>query len=362
MIEELLKNKTARERAGIKAREIVSRTTVKNFSSRGFDIEIISVGEIPGGVEVMAKAFKNGKSVGLGYKGKVETERFRIFNPPVLVDDENGDITREFIDEKGKLHRRILKEDPEEALKQSLGHTIQITHKDIEPLRGIVGNTTSTFYPDANVESTSVDGYTGFDDVASTNDWTALRAETGNISSESGTLLQLHVIATATTDEWRRLYRVIVLFDTSAITDTDEISSAVLSLNGDSAGTGAGITANITSSAPASNTAIANSDYATASFGSVKFATGIAEGSIAVGSYNDFTLNASGLANISKTGVSKFALRCEEDIDNVSPTWGSGVESALDFDSADTAGTTSDPKLVVVHSALSTFTPKAIMF
>src|SRR3990167_1069334 len=36
---------------------------------------------------------------GFGADGSVEIERFRIYNPPILVDDPNGTIIREWTDE-----------------------------------------------------------------------------------------------------------------------------------------------------------------------------------------------------------------------------------------------------------------------
>ena len=69
--------------------------------------------------------------------------------------------------------------------------------------------------------------------------------------------------------------------------------------------------------------------------------------------YNDFTLNATGISNVSKTGVSKFGLRNPEyDVANSAPANpGGAVQNTLvcHYD-ADRTGTTNDPKLTVVHS------------
>jgi hypothetical protein len=65
--------------------------------------------------------------------------------------------------------------------------------------------------------------------------------------------------------------------------------------------------------------------------------------------YNDFPLNASGLTNITFTGVSKFGLReLTYDIGDVEPT---NVIHSVKANFADVTGTATDPKLVVEHAA-----------
>src|SRR5262249_51876260 len=93
--------------------------------------------------------------------GSIDIERFRIFNPPILVEDPNGDINQEWTDDDGAHHTRHLREDAKEALLQSLEQTIavkkdQYTAENLEP--GKIGNTTDTFYPAAGSNS-PVDGY-----------------------------------------------------------------------------------------------------------------------------------------------------------------------------------------------------------
>lgn len=104
------------------------------------------------GIELFAKAWKGDKQLGFGKDGSVEIERFRIFNPPILVDDPNGDIVREWTDEKtGELKQRKLREDPIEAIRQTVAHNVKIVGKEnAQIVIGKIGNTTSTFYPDAH--------------------------------------------------------------------------------------------------------------------------------------------------------------------------------------------------------------------
>ena len=64
------------------------------------------------------------------------------------------------------------------------------------------------------------------------------------------------------------------------------------------------------------DTSLAASDYA--QVGSTSFGS-IAYGSLSTLAYNTWTLNGSGQANISKTGVSRFALRINADLTNTAP-------------------------------------------
>ena len=91
-IEAKLEGKSARERADIKAAEIVNSDPKGTYqdATYGLRIEIQSVAKIDGGVEVFARAWRGATPLGFGEDGSVEIERFRIFNPPVLVDDPNG--------------------------------------------------------------------------------------------------------------------------------------------------------------------------------------------------------------------------------------------------------------------------------
>src|SRR3990167_555672 len=156
MIRELLEDRTAEQRASIKgleiARVLVSnpRTNVK-FSGADFDIEILETKPINKGVEVLARAWHpGGRQVGFGVDGSVDIERFRIFNPPILVTDPVGDILHEWVDPQGEPRHRKLREDPKEALLRDLAHTIKLVGKDGRNIvRGKIGNTTSTFYPAA---------------------------------------------------------------------------------------------------------------------------------------------------------------------------------------------------------------------
>lgn len=216
-----------------------------------------------------------------------------------------------------------------------------------------VNLTITTFFPDPNPETATVDGTAERSGVDET--FTTIRAGAGvNADDSAATMNVCRLIATATTDQFSRLGRGFFLFDTSSIPDSEEINSAVFSLIKDaSSSTGLGDTnADLVASTPASNTAIAAGDYG--NVGSTRFATGNSISSMNTGSYNDWNLNSSGLANITTTGISKFAVRLKWDFDNsFTGTWASTAETDFNAPSADTADTTSDPKLVVTHGVVT---------
>ena len=89
MIEKLLKNKDGKQKAKIKAKEICKVNHIGKTKRGNLEVKIISIKEIEGGIEVMARAWKKGKQLGFGKDGSVDIERFNIYNPPVLVEDDN---------------------------------------------------------------------------------------------------------------------------------------------------------------------------------------------------------------------------------------------------------------------------------
>ena len=203
------------------------------------------------------------------------------------------------------------------------------------------GMTVSTFYPDPSPETTSVDGYLYIQNGTSWNEMHDRASAQGALDSGASGALQ--------NNSSTRIYRAIFLFDTSAIPDTDTIDSAVMSLYGngttvDSDSSYVGITV----STPASNTGLVVGDYSQvgATDNPVQQATSILLSAWSNSAYNDFTFNATGEGNISKTGVSKFGARLRNDIIDTAP---SGAPEA-GFLFAETASTTSDPKLVVTHT------------
>jgi len=358
-IETVLQDKTAHKKAQIKS-DLYSEIKFNDVPFSKGDYKIKIVGDITPievngqhGIELFAKAWKNGKQLGFGKDGTVEIERFRIYNPPVLVDDPNGEIVREWTDEITKeVKQRKLKYDPAEAIKQSLSHTIGLVGKDRKNIiKGKVGNTTSTFYPAAGTGNTTVDGYAReLYALGAGLAWATIQGNAGNSSADTAVSGNVCAISSDAdqVDKWRQIARGIYTFNTAVIS-TDTISSAIFSVYGTAESDGlVGASVNIYSSAPANDNAVVNGDYN--SLGTTAFSTAkaIIEDTV-VDAYNDFTLNASGKSAINKTGITRLGAReATWDAPNSSPT-DNDDQSYFQGYFADETGTATDPKLVVVH-------------
>jgi hypothetical protein len=208
------------------------------------------------------------------------------------------------------------------------------------------------YFPDPSVEVTTVDGIAA--DTTTNEAWSAKQPDIGNGSDDASASIQSARITASAVEgtPWSNIYRGIFLFDTAAIPDTDTISAATFSLYNTAKSDALSQSISICSSAPATNTAVVSGDYD--SLGTTKFATDITITSITTNAYTGWALNAAGITNISKTGVSKFGNRCSGDIDNVEPTWSSAADAAITTNFADTADTTTDPKLTGTSAVVAT--------
>ena len=368
MIKDIISNKTVKEKVQIKSQEIAKLNHVGKFKDKDLDVEILSLQAIQvgeqHGVELMARAWKDGKQIGFGSDGSVEIERFRIFNPPILVEDPNGTIEQKHTSPEGEVRVRKFKEDPKKAIQQVITHNISLVGKGGEKIiKGKIGNTTSTFYPAAGLNSPVDGGGRVIEDTS----WANLRDNVGtSFDDEAETSIWSGFQDSTTNNQWVQIYRLITLFDTSTIS-TDDISSATWSIYAISKSTnaGGGNNHNVYSATTAANNDIVNGDITLTSFGSTTFSTGITTTNITTSAYNDYAFNASGLAAINKTGISKFGFLMEADVTGSAPT--NNNNGVADFDrvecsAADTAGTAQDPKLVVVHGAATTTDGNFFMF
>ena len=85
--------------------------------------------------------------------------------------------------------------------------------------------TVSTFYPDGDPETTSVDGSAGRGTVSET--FGTIRAGAGQFSDDSAALIsRVQLEATTTSPNYDNLIRDILLFDSASLPDTDTIDSA----------------------------------------------------------------------------------------------------------------------------------------
>jgi len=206
---------------------------------------------------------------------------------------------------------------------------------------------TDTFYPDADPESTSVDGFAARASVNET--WTTIREGAGNHSADDGLDNLNAVIWTSnTTNQWSNFYRGIALFDTSSLGNNVVIVSATFSIWSQQKENGiSDFSVEVCSSNPASNTSIVDADYLYTNFGTTSFGS-LSYSDISTTAYNDISLNTSGKNNISKTGISKFGIRESHDLNDSAPTWSSGARNMAEFYEANTSD--KKPKLVVTYT------------
>ena len=211
------------------------------------------------------------------------------------------------------------------------------------------GFSTLTAYPDADPETTTVDGHVRRD--TGTETWATIHDGAGTAFSDNATTAQFaSVVSSTTANRWDVIRRGIFLFDTSSITASATISAVVFSLWATSVTNDFTSSLCVVSSNPASNTGLANSDYAT--LGTTQYASDTALSGITTGAYTDISLNATGIAAVSKTGVTKLGTLISQDRTNTEPTWASALQSNVTGRYAEINGadTSNDPKLVVTYS------------
>ena len=211
-----------------------------------------------------------------------------------------------------------------------------------------LGFDTLTKYPyPADGTNNTVDGRV----FGSNATWSTIRGASAGSTAEPSITSGV-VVQAETTGGLYNLSRCFFLFDTSALNiENLVIDNATFYVYPTGAGSNLEATnpADLTlvGSTPASNTTLGAGDFD--QLGTVKLSDTVFDlGTfIAAGAYCGLGLNATGLAAIVTTGITKLGIRANNDYDNVhAPTarsYGSGVY-------ADGGGTTTGPKLVVTYS------------
>lgn len=206
---------------------------------------------------------------------------------------------------------------------------------------------TYTTSPDPNPESTSVDGYAGWEGATDT--WANARAAAGTTANDSGSDMFSATDRGAGDTGWVDLYRSFLLFDTSgwnagwtfvAGSNTVIINVGAIKANG-------ALANRLVTTTPASNTAIANADYGNT--GTVAQATDITP--TGTGN-NTWTLNGTGEGNLAITpklgnGITKFGVKLAADADNSQPATGASVVYGLELKTSDSA---TDPTLNIGYT------------
>ena len=204
-------------------------------------------------------------------------------------------------------------------------------------------------YPDADPETTSVDGWVR---QGSGTTWASVRDGAGNDKSDSGTTNPVIYFEGAGDGSMLDMRRGIFLFNTSALTIDATITGAVLSYYTTNKLDQGGRTPNVDiyTSTPASDTALANGDYTQIGTTS-QTGSPITYANITDNTYADFTFNATGKGNVSKTGISKFGTRNPSyDVAN-SPGIFDGITRIYSNFAEDGSN---KPKLVVTYTAAAT--------
>ena len=218
------------------------------------------------------------------------------------------------------------------------------------------GTCTATFYPDADPETTSVDGNISRNTAGEA--WATIRGHTDGANfnpnydtadHKINSLMGLYAGTSANT--WAFFVRSAFLFDTSSISGT--VQSATFSF------TSSNVIANtysdsiaLVSSNPASNIALSLADYDT--FGATRYAPDKTFASLITDgiAYNDMPLNAAGIAAIAVDGITKLGMRSVRDLDNLQPaTWVNDGWGVIYPNYAEQTGTSKDPKLVVTYTS-----------
>lgn len=222
---------------------------------------------------------------------------------------------------------------------------------------------TLTAYPDPNVETSTVDGSVSLGGTSAT--WATVRdAADGSSADDSGTTA-LPLVGKNGTGQFE-IRRIFALFDTSSLTASSLISAATLSLFGDGlAGANNDNDGDdffcIVTSSPASNTALVVGDYDQVGSTEQHDAGQRKDYSVVQNAYNDFAFNATGVASLSKTGISKYGVREGHDLLNSAYAGANNTYNWKSFYMADQTGTTNDPKLVVTYTLPAAFFPRIIV-
>ena len=243
--------------------------------------------------------------------------------------------------------------------------------------------TISTFY----VADSDNDMTLRAPEASASQSWSFVRDHAGDSTSGTATLTSAFIaygVNGSSNIGWDRMHRVQIIFDTSSIPDGDDLNSAYLGLWFDETESQNGPYGEgenwseaqrsivVTAGSTASDTAVVTGDY-DAVKGATKWSAGFVStkdstaGTSTSGAWNDnayaqIDLNATGVAAVNKTGVTKVAVQNLADVDDDEPTTSgtSHQHVLMQWRSFDYSGSDHTPKLVVNHGV--DFIPRVIMF
>jgi hypothetical protein len=146
--------------------------------------------------------------------------------------------------------------------------------------------------------------------------------------------------------------RFFMGFDTSSIPNNATIQSAKIKVYVVSRSGTDPETLNVVAMSSGNPESLATTDYVNAGstiFGSLAYADA------STSAYNEITLNASGIAAISLTGITKLAFRTTRDINNTTPTVDQAGGNSLNIDHSTGSGAANVLQLVVEYTAPTGF-------
>lgn len=219
------------------------------------------------------------------------------------------------------------------------------------------GFSTLTAYPDSGTGGPT--GDSSFRRTSGFESFATMRAGAGTELFEPSNQLYA-AIQVATYPLFQAFARAIMTFDASALTSGATISAAEIDLYGTDKANPSGNASSfdIVAVTPSANYNFATSDYNIGNYGTTSFSNkAYASFNATASQYTACTLDANGIANISKTSISKFGVLHHWDFAN---SFG-GDTSNSHYDrygwySADQSGTSNDPKLVVTYTITTTYT------
>lgn len=293
--------------------------------------------------------------IGFGSDGTVEIERFRFVGDlPQYVTDYSEIPTLECdnVDKQLCWLEYPLRHDPELAFRQQLEHTISLVGKDGGNIvDNKVGNTVTTVYSDADPETDTFDSELWYLNAAGVT-WASARTANGTATDDDkSTVSGIQWKIDDESGKVQTLYRAKHGFNNPQIDAGDDIDSVIVSFYGTAGADPHNDDFEVAltnDGSHGSDTAATNSDFE--NVGNTEYASRIAYDSFSQSGYNDFTLNAAGLAAFNKNSENWYSvIEGKYDLDNTSPTLDGSVDwTYLRWYGADNGS--NKPKMVITHS------------
>lgn len=201
----------------------------------------------------------------------------------------------------------------------------------------------TTFNPNANPESTSVDGYAAWDGAGSS--WATVRAAAGTWADDTD-VMDMRISCSSSLNLVTRNTRCPILFDTSSLTNLVYVTAATFGFTGVT-GTSdeKNLSFTLVSISKGTTTSVSASDYNIGNYSTTHLCSDVTLASVTDDVEKTTSLNASGLSAISLTGITKFGFVWVEDIDNTY-TWADSSDNRFVAYSAEYAN---KPRLTVTY-------------